>query len=24
LQQVKSAYDPGDVIRSNHPVRPAG
>jgi FAD binding domain/Berberine and berberine like len=24
LQEVKSAYDPGDVIRSNHPVRPAG
>jgi hypothetical protein len=23
LQQVKAAYDAGDVIRSNHPVRPA-
>ena len=23
LQQVKAAYDPADLIRSNHPVRPA-
>src|SRR5207302_9958344 len=24
LRRVKAAYDPGDVIRSNHPVPPAG
>jgi hypothetical protein len=23
LREVKRAYDPGDVIRSNHPVEPA-
>jgi hypothetical protein len=23
LREVKAAYDPGDAIRSNHPIRPA-